>query len=164
MGIGVHTGSVMLGTIGAEGRMSTTVLGDTVNTTARLEGLTKVYDTPFLISEQTRSELADPMAYGLRTVGRVRFKGRQQAITVHEVVDAREPAQQAALRPMIPIFNEAMAAYFERRFDVAVRGFADCIDLAPDDRLTREYRDWAQRWWVEGVPDDWDGVMVRAEK
>jgi predicted ATPase/class 3 adenylate cyclase len=164
MGIGVHTGSVMLGTIGAEGRMSTTVLGDTVNTTARLEGLTKVYDTPVLISEATRAELNDPLAYCLRAVGRIRFKGRQQALLVHEVVAGRKGAERDALTPMVPMFNAALTAWLERCFDEAESGFARCLALAPDDRLSSAYLEWTRRCLSEGIPDDWDGVIVRAEK
>ncbi len=164
MGIGVHTGGVMLGTIGSQGRMSTTVLGDTVNTTARLEGLTKVYGTPVLLSEGTRAELEDPLAFCLRTVGRVRFKGRAQAILVHEAVDAREPAERAALAPWVPRFNEALAAYFDRRFEAAAEGFAACLAQAPQDPLARDYLAWAERCRAEGVGDDWEGIMVREEK
>lgn len=164
MGVGIHSGSGLLGTIGAQERMSTTVIGDTVNTAARLEGLTKAYDTPVLISEQVRAEIEDPLAFMIRVVGRVRVKGRREAILVHEVVDARGFRERAVLGPLVQRFNEASAAYFERRFDDAARGFAACVAAAPDDRLSREYRNWTDQWLRKGVPSDWDGVIVRVEK
>jgi adenylate cyclase len=54
MGVGVHSGPVVLGDIGAERRREFTIIGDTVNVAARVEQLTKVCDAPILVTEETR--------------------------------------------------------------------------------------------------------------
>ncbi len=164
MGIGVHSGNVLLGTIGAGERMSTTVLGDTVNTTARLEGLTKAYGTPVLISEETRADLPDPLAFQLRLIGRIRVKGRASAIQVHEVVDGRDPAERERLEPHLAGFNSAVEAYLARHFDAAASGFAAFVAALPEDALARDYLARVEVCRRDGVAAEWDGVIVRSEK
>ncbi len=87
IGIGINTGEMIAGNIGAEAIMSYTVIGDAVNLGARLESLNKDYGTRILISEATRSRLTTPVR--TREIGAVTVKGKTQAVIVHELVDGR---------------------------------------------------------------------------
>lgn len=86
MGIGIHTGNLMIGTVGTIDRLDTTVIGDTVNLAARLESLTRIYHSPILISEATRQEL--PEDYHIRKIDRVQIKGKRTLVDVYEVYDS----------------------------------------------------------------------------
>ncbi|MGC1246985.1 MAG: adenylate/guanylate cyclase domain-containing protein, partial [Spirulinaceae cyanobacterium] len=68
IGIGINSGNLMLGTVGGSSRLETTVIGDAVNLSARLQDLTKVYQTPLLISHHTLASLEEPMKYALRLI------------------------------------------------------------------------------------------------
>lgn len=84
IGIGLNTGMLMMGTIGHEDRLSTTVIGDTVNLAARLESLTKEYKTPMLVSEFTVTKLNQTTGFELREIDSVVVKGKSNAVKIYE--------------------------------------------------------------------------------
>jgi class 3 adenylate cyclase len=83
MGIGVHSGPVMVGTIGEPDRMEGTVLSDVVNTASRLEGLTKEYQEPLLISDSVAKKLSN--SFTTELIDEVHVKGKQHKVTVMKV-------------------------------------------------------------------------------
>ena len=96
IGIGLNTGSLMLGTIGERHRMDGTVISDAVNLAARIESLTKNYQGGLLISQYTYEQLADPKAYDIRPIDVVVVKGKTRPVTIFEVFQPNPPAERAA--------------------------------------------------------------------
>jgi class 3 adenylate cyclase len=86
IGIGVHCGTVILGTIGSSERMDSTVLGLTVNLAKRLEESTKSLNVAILISDEVARQLPDGYPYKLRSLGEVSLKGSSSPLAVYEVV------------------------------------------------------------------------------
>jgi adenylate cyclase len=81
MGIGLNSGPVMSGNVGSEQRLEYTALGDTTNTAARLEGMTKGTEHQLYFAESTYSRLADP-PLDAWFVGELEVRGRQRALRV----------------------------------------------------------------------------------
>ncbi len=76
-GIGIHYGPVLQGTIGSSARKEFTIIGDTVNITARLEALTKEYEESILCSSDLGERLTDDLRTRLVDLGRVSIRGRR---------------------------------------------------------------------------------------
>jgi adenylate cyclase len=86
MGIGLNTGPVMSGNVGSERRLEYTALGDTTNTAARLEGMTKGTPYQLYVADSTREALRTP-ADDLAEVGEFEVRGRKAKIKLWSVVD-----------------------------------------------------------------------------
>lgn len=99
-GIGIHSGPLMLGTIGENNRMDSTVISDTVNAASRIEGLNKKFGTDILFSGDALRSLAEPGRFEARFAGEETVKGKARAVKVYELVRGgaleREPDAPAA--------------------------------------------------------------------
>ena len=164
IGIGIHVGDTMVGIIGDANRMQADALSDHVNLTARLEGLTKYYGVSLLISGDVVQRLTQPEKYHIRFLDRAIVKGRQEAITVCEVLDVEvEPVRSLKIQTL-PIFEEGLQEYCQGNFAKALVCFEQIVALNPDDKPSQLYLKRIQSLLEKSIPANWNGVWKFTQK
>lgn len=89
IGIGINSGKSILGIIGASGRLEGTVISDVINTASRIQSLTKKYECPMLISEQTYKALKSPEFFAIIHIEDVQLKGKSEVTSIYKVEKRR---------------------------------------------------------------------------
>ena len=141
IGIGVNTGYLMLGTLGDSARMESTVISDAVNLSSRLQGLTKIYGTPLLISEFTYQNLSDSSRFSTRFIDRVAVKGKAEPVTILEILDPEPQLEQQKKLSTTEIYTNGWTAYQKKDYRTALKLFEKCLHQNPDDSVPRFYID-----------------------
>jgi two-component system sensor histidine kinase ChiS len=139
IGIGINTGSLMLGTVGGRNRMDGTVISDTVNVAARIERMTRLYSANLLISHHTFLQLSNSNDYDMRVIDRVRVKGKVAYVSVYEVFDPDPPEIREGKLKSRTEFENALAFYYQKCYVEAIQKFQRCLEICPSDTIARSY-------------------------
>jgi two-component system sensor histidine kinase ChiS len=139
MGVGVHTGTLMLGVIGVDSRMENTVISDAVNLTSRLQAITKAFNISLAISEQAFKELEDPGVYKYRFIGKVRVKGKAAPVSVFEIFDGIAPELFERKMKANTYFEQGMLSYYQKDFGGAMYYFKRVLEIIPEDGAASFY-------------------------
>lgn len=133
IGIGLHTGPVILGTIGSSERMDSTVLGLTVNLAKRLEEMTGRIGVDLLISEQVASQLPKNHRHRLRRLGEVSIKGSSVPVSIVEVYDHDPPEISCLKDRILTIMAEAIELFKSGQPEAALARFREAKTILPGD-------------------------------
>lgn len=139
IGIGLNTGLLMLGTVGGNKRMDSTVISDAVNLASRVEALTKTYGTPLLITTDTYLKLTNPHEYQIRLIDAVHVKGKSEVVTVYEVYDGESPEIIALKQQTREDFEIGIMVYGLEEYSEAKVLFENVLSRNPNDKPAKIY-------------------------
>jgi len=155
VGVGIDGGNVFYGNIGSNEHMANTVIGDNVNSASRLEGLTRVYHLPVIVSEYIRDEVLNESArYKFFEIDTVQVKGKTEGKKIYFPIDSNETDELVIKK--YSIFENGLNAYYEGDWKTARKMFKDCeLEVS---------HIFLERMGNKNAPEDWNGIWTMTTK
>ena len=155
VGVGIDGGTVFYGNIGSSEHMTNTVIGDNVNSASRLEGLTRVYKIPVIVSEYVKNEVETATsAYKFIEIDTVQVKGKTEGKKIFFPIDVSS-ADEEIIRKY-EIFQLGLQAYYDGDWKQARALFKTCeLDVG---------KVFLERISIKQAPADWSGIWTMTTK
>ncbi len=165
VGMGLHTGHLIMGVIGDPSRMDAAIISDTVNSASRMEGLCKHYGSRIVISNSTFDKLDIIDEISWRCLGKVRVKGKEDILEVYDIYEADAPEVRDLKNETRDLFRIGLEYYQIGRFEDATSNFARVLAIHPEDKAAQVYLNKSIQYQsLEHIPEMWSGVEEMAFK
>lgn len=161
-GIGISSGEVVSGNIGSQKRMDYTVIGDGVDVSSRLEGITKEYGCDIILSEFTYDLCRDQV--WVRELDCIRVKGKTKPVRIYELIDDRQTPLSDQMQEFLEHYETGRTAYLSRDFQRAVMHLKAAQAIRRDDRTTAVHLQRAENFLRNPPPQHWTGIFTMTTK
>jgi class 3 adenylate cyclase len=164
IGVGMHTGPLIMGITGDADRMDATTISDTVNTASRLESLSKHYKANIIISDACLKQITEPEHFHLRYLGLVQLKGKHESLHIHECFSDHTGDEIIKKKSTLSAFNVGINQYLNSSFDNAVKTFQSITEIHPEDQTAIFFLDTAKKYLQAGDSKSRAGVVEMLSK
>ena len=159
--IGLNTGPMVVGNMGSKSRMDYTMMGDSVNLAARLEGVNKEYKTYTMISEFTFEQTKDFIE--VRELDIIRVVGKSEPVTIYELL-GKSGEMEDAIREILPYYMDGLDHYRNWDWEKAITCFEKALEINDNDGPSLTYFERCILFQNKPPAKDWDGVFVMKSK
>ena len=164
IGVGMQNGKLMMGITGDVERLDAAIISDTVNSAARIEGLSKHYGTSILLTEECKDNLTNPKEFSFRYLGPVQVKGKHQAIELYECIDGDSSSLLSHKLGTLSKFDKAMQMYFNKEFAMAAVNFQQIYKKNTLDQTSKLFLNKSAHLITQEIEDNWKGVETMTAK
>lgn len=159
IGVGVHFGPVIIGTVGSDDRMDTTVIGDSVNIAHRLEALAPKFGSDIIVSAQLLKTAQAKGQFSYRILDWVRVKGRKTPIEIYEILDHLPLDVQQLKLATTHLIHNGIQARIKQDWQTALDNFQQALVISPKDPLIIHHMEQCHRLQLAHTPENWDGAL-----
>ena len=156
-GIGLHSGHVIIGTVGTMERMEATLVGDAVNIASRLEDLTKAYGVGICASHDTIALLPSRKDLDYRVMDMVRVEGRKDSIRIYEIFNADPAGLRKKKLATHDFIKKALLLRKKRNWGAAAEVFEKALAISPNDPVIELHLKRITEYRLNPPDEHWDG-------